>query len=78
MTKVKLKDATKELAAETASARDEAARMRQNAEGLLQSLKAAEKLLVTADQEREEEKKRQEQQKKLSDQSSAYVMLDAD
>jgi len=78
MTKVKLKDATKELAADTARVREEASRMRQSAEGLLQALRAAEKNLVKADQDREEEKKRAEQQKKLSDQSRAYVMLDAD
>ncbi|MBQ3484892.1 MAG: translation initiation factor IF-2 N-terminal domain-containing protein, partial [Clostridia bacterium] len=78
MTKVKLKDATRELAAEATKVREDASRMRKSAEGLLQSLKALESGFVKANEEKEAEMKRVEQQKKLSDQSKAYVMLDAD
>ena len=78
MTKVKLKDVTRELAAGAAKAHGEAARMRQGAEGLLKALRDAEQSIVRAAEEREEEQKRIEQQKKLSDHSKAYVMLDAD
>ncbi|MBQ7850993.1 MAG: translation initiation factor IF-2 [Clostridia bacterium] len=78
MTKVKLKDATRELAADAAKVRDDASRIRNNAANLLKSLKSMEEGFVKADAEREAEKKRAEQQKKLSDQSRAYVMLDAD
>ncbi len=78
MTKVKLKDATKALVADAAKVREEASRARKGAEGLLQSLRALESGFVKANEEKEAQIKREEQQKKLSDQSKAYVMLDAD
>ncbi|MBE5797497.1 MAG: translation initiation factor IF-2, partial [Clostridiales bacterium] len=78
MTKVKLKDATRELAAEAAKVREEAAQMRKSADGLLQALRTLENGFVKANEEKEAELKRAEQQKKLSDHSKAYVMLDAD
>ena len=78
MTKVKLKDATKELQSAAAKARELAAGMRKSAEALQKALMDAEDKLVKAEQEREEERKRAEQQKKISDHSRAYVMLDAD
>ena len=78
MTKVKLKDATRELAADAAKVREDASRIRTNATNLFKALEAMEKDFVKADADREAEKKRAEQQKKLSDQSRAYVMLDAD
>ena len=78
MTKVKLKDATRELAADAVKVREDASRIRTNASNLFKALEAMEKDFVKADADREAEKKRAEQQKKLSDQSRAYVMLDAD
>ena len=78
MTKVKLKDATKELVAEATKVRDDASRVRKSAEGLIQSLKALENGFVKARDEQAAQAKREEQQKKLSDHSKAYVMLDAD
>ncbi len=78
MTKVKLKDATKALVADAAKVREEASRARKGAENLIQSLRALENGFVKANEEKEALLKREEQQKTLSDQSKAYVMLDAD
>ncbi len=78
MTKVKLKDATRELVTDATKVREEASRVRKGAEGLMQSLKALENGFIKTNEERDAQQKRAEQQKQLADRSNAYVMLDAD
>ncbi len=78
MTKVKLKDATRELLADATKVKEEASRARKGAESLLQSLKALENGFVKANEEKEAAQKRAEAEKQRSDHSKAYVMLDAD
>ena len=78
MTKVKLKDATRELLADATKVKEEASRARKNADGLLQSLKALESGFVKANADKEAEQKRVEAEKQRSDHSKAYVMLDAE
>ncbi len=78
MTKVKLKDATRELLADATKVKEEASRARKGAESLLQSLKALENGFVKANEEKEAAQKRAEAEKQRSDHSKAYVMLDAE
>ncbi len=78
MTKVKLKDATRELLADATKVKDEASRARKGAENLLQSLRALENGFVKANEEKDAEMKRVEAEKQRADHSKAYVMLDAD
>ncbi|MBQ4579793.1 MAG: translation initiation factor IF-2 N-terminal domain-containing protein, partial [Clostridia bacterium] len=78
MTKVKLKDATRELLADATKVKEEASRARKGADNLLQSLKALESGFVKANADKEAEIKRAEAEKQRSDHSKAYVMLDAD
>ena len=78
MTKVKLKDATKELLADATKVKEDASRARKGAENLLQSLRALESGLVKAHEEKDAEIKRAEAEKQRADHSKAYVMLDAE
>ncbi len=78
MTKVKLKDAIKELTVDAAKVRDDASRVRRNADGLAKSLRALENGFIKSREEKAEEEKRTEEQKRMSDHSKAYVMLDDD
>ncbi len=78
MTKVKLKDATRELLADATKVKEEASRARKGAENLLQSLRALENGFVKANEEKDAEMKRVEAEKQRADHSKAYVMLDAD
>ncbi len=78
MTKVKLKDATRELLADATKVKEQASRARKGAENLLQSLRALENGFVKANEEKDAELKRAEAEKQRADQSKAYVMLDAD
>ena len=78
MTKVKLKDATRELLADATKVKEDASRARKGAENLLQSLRALENGFVKANEEKEAEMKRAEAEKQRADHSKAYVMLDAD
>ena len=78
MTKVKLKDATRELLADANKVKDEASRARKGADNLLQSLRALENGFVKATEEKNAEMKRAEAEKQRADHSKAYVMLDAD
>ncbi len=78
MTKVKLKDATRELLADATKVKEEASRARKGAENLLQSLRALENGFVKANEEKDAEMKRAEAEKQRADHSKAYVMLDAD
>ena len=78
MTKVKLKDATRELLADATKVKEEASRARKGADNLLQSLKALENGFVKANADKEAEIKRAEAEKQRSDHSKAYVMLDAE
>ncbi len=78
MTKVKLKDATRELLADATKVKEEASRARKGAENLLQSLRALENGFVKANEEKDAEMKRAEAEKQRADHSKAYVMLDAE
>ena len=78
MTKVKLKDATRELLADATKVKEEASRARKGAESLLQSLRALENGFVKANEEKDAEQKRAEAEKQRADHSKAYVMLDAE
>ncbi|MDD6050219.1 MAG: translation initiation factor IF-2 [Clostridiales bacterium] len=78
MTKVKLKDATRELLADATKVKEEASQARKSAESLLQSLRALENGFVKANEEKDAQLKRAEAEKQRADQSKAYVMLDAD
>ena len=78
MTKLKLKDATKELLADATKVKDDASRARKGAENLLQSLRAIENGFVKANEEKDAEMKRAEAEKQRADHSKAYVMLDAE
>ena len=60
MTKVKLKDATRELLADATKVKEEASRARKGAENLLQSLRALESGFVKANEEKDAEMKRAE------------------
>ncbi len=78
MTKLKLKDATRELLADATKVKEEASRARKGAENLLQSLRALENGFVKAHEEKDAEMKRAEAEKQRADHSKAYVMLDAE
>ena len=78
MTKVKLKDAIKDLTTDAAKVRDDASRVRQGADGLAKSLRALENGFIKSLNAKAEQEKRAEEEKRLSDHSKAYVMLDAD
>ena len=78
MTKMKLKDATKELLADATKVKEDASRARKGAENLLQSLRALENGFVKANEEKDAEMKRAEAEKQRADHSKAYVMLDAE
>ena len=78
MTKLKLKDATKELLADATKVKEEASRARKGAENLLQSLRALENGFLKANEEKDAEMKRAEAEKQRADHSKAYVMLDAE
>ena len=78
MTKVKLKDAIKDLTTDAAKVRDDASRVRQSADGLAKSLRALENGFIKSLNAKAEQKKRAEEEKRLSDHSKAYVMLDVD
>ncbi len=73
MTKVKLKDATKELAADAKKTLEEAIQVRKAADELLRSLKDAEKGFLRAKQEEAARIKREEQMKAQSAHSMAYT-----
>ena len=78
MTKMKLKEATRELLADATKVKEEASRARKGAENLLQSLRALESGFVKANEEKDAEIKRAEAEKQRADHSKAYVMLDAE
>ena len=78
MTKVKLKDAIKDLTTDAAKVRDDASRVRQSADGLAKSLRALENGFIKSLNAKAEQEKRAEEEKRLSEHSKAYVMLDVD
>ena len=78
MTKVKLKDAIKDLTTDAAKVRDDTSRVRQSADGLAKSLRALENGFIKSLNAKAEQEKRAEEEKRLSDHSKAYVMLDVD
>ena len=78
MTKVKLKDAIKDLTTDAAKVRDDASCVRQSADGLAKSLRALENGFIKSLNAKAEQEKRAEEEKRLSDHSKAYVMLDVD
>ena len=73
MTKVKLKDATKELSSDARKTLDEASRVRKAADDLLRSLKEMEKGFVRKQQEEAAQLKREEQLRAQSSHSMAYT-----
>ena len=78
MTNVRQKDATKELAAEATKVRDEATRVRKEADSLLRALREKENAFQRQRDEEAARVRDEERQKKMSDHSKAYVMLDED
>ena len=66
MTKVKLKDATRELLADATKVKENASRARKGAENLLQSLRALENGFVKANEEKDAEMKRAEAEKQAA------------
>ena len=73
MTKVKLKDATKELSSDARKTLEEASRVRKAADDLLRSLKEMEKGFVRKQQEEAAQLKREEQLRAQSSHSMAYT-----
>ena len=69
MTKVKLKDAIKDLTTDAAKVRDDASRVRQSADGLAKSLRALENGFIKSLNAKAEQEKRAEEEKRLSDHS---------
>ncbi len=78
MTKVKLKDATKELSKEAGSVLEEATRVKRSAEGLLQSLRKLENQFIRDEEQRRAQEKLEEQQKLAEQHTKAWTMLDED
>ena len=78
MTKVKLKDATKELATGAGSVLNDATRVRKSADTLMQSLRKLEAKFTREEEERVAREKREEQEKLLSSHSKAFTMPDDD
>ena len=76
MTKVKLKDATKELAAEAQKVLGDATRVRKGADSLVQSLKKLENRFQREKEEAAAQLRREEQQKAAAAHSKAFTMLD--
>ena len=76
MTKVKLKDATKELAAEAQKVLGDATRVRKGADSLVQSLKKLEGRFQREKEEAASQQRREEQQKAAAAHSKAFTMLD--
>ena len=78
MTKVKLKDATKELATGAGAVLSDATRVRKSADALMQSLRKLEVKFTREEEERVAREKREEQEKLLSSHSKAFTMPDDD
>ena len=78
MTKVKLKDATKELATGAGAVLNDATRVRKSADALMQSLRKLEVKFTREEEERVAREKREEQEKLLSSHSKAFTMPDDD
>ncbi len=78
MTKVKLKDATKELSKEASGVLEEATRVKRATEGLLQSLRKLENQFVREEEQRRNQEKLEEQQKLAEQHTKAWTMLDED
>ena len=78
MTKVKLKDATKELATGAGAVLSDATRVRKSADTLMQSLRKLEAKFTREEEERVAREKREEQEKLLSSHSKAFTMPDDD
>ena len=76
MTKVKLKDATKELATGAGAVLSDATRVRKSADALMQSLRKLEVKFTREEEERVAREKREEQEKLLSSHSKAFTMPD--
>lgn len=73
MTKVKLRDATKELAADAGKTMNEVIRVRKSADALYRSLKNMEKEFQRKQQEEVDQQKREAEQKAQSAHSMAYT-----
>ncbi len=78
MTKVKLKDATKELSRDAGGVLEEATRVKRSAEGLLQSLRKLENQFIRDEEQRRAQEKLEEQQKLAEQHTKAWTMLDED
>lgn len=76
MTKVKLKDATKELAQDASKVLGDALRVRKSADALVKSLRDVRDGFVRKQEEQAAKLRREEQQKVLSSHSKAFTMLD--
>ncbi len=78
MTKVNLKDATKELATGAGAVLNDATRVRKSADSLMQSLRKLEVKFTREQEERIAKEKREAQEKLLSSHSKAFTMPDDD
>ncbi len=78
MTKVKLKDATKELAQDASKVLGDAVRVRKSADALVKSLREVRDGFVRKQEEQAAKLRREEQQKVISSHSKAFTMLDED
>ncbi len=76
MTKVKLKDATKELSKDAGGVLEEATRVKRSAEGLLQSLRKLENQFIREEEQRRAQEKLEEQQKLAEQHTKAWTMPD--
>jgi translation initiation factor IF-2 len=76
MTKVKLKDATKELSKDAGGVLEEATRVKRSAEGLLQTLRKLENQFIREEEQRRAQEKLEEQQKLAEQHTKAWTMLD--
>ncbi len=76
MTKVKLKDATKELSKDAGGVLEEATRVKRSAEGLLQTLRKLENQFIREEEQRRAQEKLEEQQKLAEQHTKAWTMPD--
>ncbi len=76
MTKVKLKDATKELSKDAGGVLEEATRVKRSAEGLLQAFRKLENQFIREEEQRRAQEKLEEQQKLAEQHTKAWTMPD--
>ncbi len=76
MTKVKLKDATRELSRDAGGVLEEASRIKRSAEGLMQALRKLENQFQREEEQRRAQERLEEQQKLAQQHTKAWTMPD--